>query len=71
MCGARRVACRVLVATWKNLHGWGMILKWTFEKWDEEHGLDRSGSGKGHEAGCCENGNEPSGSKKFAKFSAN
>jgi hypothetical protein len=36
-----------------------IILKYIFETWDCGHGLDRSGSGQGHVAGCCECGNEP------------
>ena len=31
-------------------------------------GLDGHGSGQGQVAGCCEHGNEPSGSKKCGKF---
>jgi hypothetical protein len=41
-----------------------IILKWIFEKWYGEYGLDRSGSGQGQVAGCCESGNEPLGSIK-------
>ena len=33
-----------------------------------EDGQDRSGSGKGQVAGCCECGNEPSGSIQCGKF---
>jgi hypothetical protein len=44
-----------------------IILKWIFEKLGE-HGLDRSGSGYGQVAGCCECGNEPSVSIKCRKF---
>jgi len=36
-----------------------IILKWLFEKWDGEHGLDWSGSQKGQVAGYCECGYEP------------
>jgi hypothetical protein len=36
-----------------------IILKWILEKWDGDHGLDRSGSRKGQVAGFCECGNEP------------
>jgi hypothetical protein len=32
------------------------------------HVLDLSGSGKGQVAGCCECGNEPSGSVKCGEF---
>ena len=32
------------------------------------YGLDRSGSGQGQVADCCECGNEPSGSIKFGEF---
>jgi hypothetical protein len=35
-------------------------------KWG--HGLDRSGLGQGQVAGCCECGNEPSGSIKCGVF---
>ena len=45
-----------------------MILKWILEKWNGEHGLERSVSGQGHVTGCCECGNEPSGSIKCRKF---
>ena len=45
-----------------------IILKWIFEKWDEWHGLVRSGSGYGQVAGCCECGNELSGSINCGKF---
>ena len=31
-----------------------VILKWILEKWVWGHRLDRSGSGYGHVAGCCE-----------------
>ena len=37
---------------------WRIILKWISEKWDQ------SGSGQGSVAGCCECGDEPSGSTK-------
>ena len=33
-----------------------------------EHGLDRVGSGNGQVAGCCECGNEPSGSIKYGEI---
>jgi hypothetical protein len=39
-----------------------IIFKWILEKWNGEHGLDRSCSGYGQMAGSCECGNEPSGS---------
>jgi hypothetical protein len=45
-----------------------LVLKWTLEKWDGEHGLDRSCSGYGQVAGCCECGNETSGFIKCGKF---
>ena len=32
------------------------------------HGLDGAGCGQGHVAGCCECGNEPSGSIKGGEF---
>jgi hypothetical protein len=48
----------------KNLEDAGVdgriILKWIFEKWYRGHGLDRSGSRQGQEAGWCECGNETS-----------
>jgi hypothetical protein len=31
-------------------------------------GLDAAGSGERTVTGCCEHGNEPSGSRKFAEF---
>jgi hypothetical protein len=42
------------------------ILNWTFEMWGG--GLDRSGSGLGEVAGCCEGANEPSVSVKCGEF---
>ena len=45
-----------------------IILKWIFEKWVGRHGLDRSGSGQGQVAGCCECGNETSGCIKCGEF---
>ena len=45
-----------------------IILKWILEKWDRRRGPDRSDSGQGHVAGCCECGNEPSGSIKCEVF---
>jgi hypothetical protein len=39
-----------------------IILQWILENWDGGHGLDRSGTVKEQVAGCCECGNEPSGS---------
>ena len=43
-----------------------IILKWIFERLDVGvgHRLDRSGSGKGQAACCCEYGDETSGSIK-------
>ena len=41
-----------------------IILKYIFRKWDTGHGLDLSGLGQGQVAGCCECGNESSGSIK-------
>jgi hypothetical protein len=46
-----------------------MILKGIFDKWVEGHGLNRSGSGYGQVAGCCECGNEPLASVKCGEFS--
>jgi hypothetical protein len=45
-----------------------IILKWIFERLDGGHRLDRSGSGQGQVAGCCEYGDEPSGSIKCGEF---
>jgi hypothetical protein len=45
-----------------------IILKWFIEKWDVGNGLDRSGSGQGQVAGCCECGNEPSCPIKCGEF---
>jgi len=36
--------------------------------WEVVGGLDSSGSGYGPVTGCCENGNEPSGSMKCTDF---
>ena len=47
-----------------------IILKWILEKWNEGHGLDRSGSGQGQVASCCECGNELSGVIKCGVFLA-
>ena len=41
-----------------------IIFKWIFKKWAGGHGRDGSGSGQGQVEGCCECGNEPSGSIK-------
>jgi hypothetical protein len=46
-----------------------IILKRIFEKWDGEHGLDRSGSGQGQVAGSCERCNESSDSIKCVELS--
>jgi hypothetical protein len=45
-----------------------IILKWIFEKWNERHGLDRSGSEQGQVAGSYKCGYEPSGSIKYGEF---
>jgi hypothetical protein len=45
-----------------------IILRWIFREWDRGHGLDRAGSGQGQVAGCCECGNELSGSIKCEEF---
>jgi hypothetical protein len=45
-----------------------IILRWIFSTWDKGHEMDLSGSGKGQVAGCCNRGNEPSGSIKSGKF---
>jgi hypothetical protein len=41
--------------------GGKIILKLILEMWVGGHGLNRSGSGQGHVAGCCECVSEPSG----------
>jgi hypothetical protein len=46
----------------------GIILKWIFERWSGDSGLDLSRSGYGTVAGCCECGNEPSGPIKYEEF---
>jgi hypothetical protein len=46
-----------------------IISKWIFERFNAEgHGPDQSGLGQGQVAGCCECGNEPSGSIKCGEF---
>jgi hypothetical protein len=45
-----------------------IIIRWIFRNWDVEYGLDRAGSGEGQVAGCCECGNEPSGTIKCGEF---
>ena len=45
-----------------------IILKWMLEKWDSGHGLDQCCSGLGQVAGCCEFGDELSGSVKCREF---
>jgi hypothetical protein len=45
-----------------------IILSRVFRKWEEGHGLDLFGSGKGRVAGSCECGNEPRGSIKCGEF---
>jgi hypothetical protein len=47
---------------------WGIILRWTFRKWDGVLGVDGGGSGSGQVAGTCEYGNELSGSVKCGEF---
>jgi len=44
-----------------------IILKWTSKRWDGQV-LDWSRSELGQVAGCCECGNEPSGSMKCGQF---
>jgi hypothetical protein len=46
----------------------GILLKWVFKTRVRSHVLDQSGSGYEHVAGCCECGNEPSGSIKCGEF---
>ena len=41
---------------------WGIILKWTFKKWNEGYGLHHSDSEQEQVAGSYECGSEPSGS---------
>jgi hypothetical protein len=43
-------------------------IKMGFREVRLEHGLDQSGSGQEHVAGCCEYGNESSGPIKCGKF---
>jgi hypothetical protein len=45
-----------------------IILERIMENRVGEYGLDSSGSGCGPVAGCCEHGNEPSGSVKGREF---
>ena len=45
-----------------------IILKLILEKWDEGHGLDRSGSVYGQVAGCCEYGSVHTGFITFGEF---
>ena len=59
----RRGAYEVSVAP-GNIGVDGIILKWTFMKWD----LDRSCSGYGQVEGARECGNQPSGSIKCGEF---
>ena len=73
--GERRGAYRVLVKKRKGRNHLkdrsvdGRIkLKRIFEKLNRGHELDRSGSGQGQVAGCCESGNEPSVSIKCWEF---
>jgi hypothetical protein len=73
--GDRRGAYRVLVGKPEgrnHLKDLGIdgriILKWDLREVGYGHGLDRSGSGQGQFAGCCECGNEPSGSIKYGEI---
>jgi len=52
----------------KPEHRWGIVLQWTFTKWDWRHGLDWCGSGLVQAAGFCECGNEPLCSTKCGEF---
>jgi hypothetical protein len=45
-----------------------VISKWIFEKYDGDHGLDRSGSEQGQVAGCFKRRNKPSGCIKCGEF---
>ena len=45
-----------------------IMLKWISEKWDGGHELDPSDSELRQVMGCCEYGNEPSGSIKCGNF---
>jgi len=45
-----------------------IILRWISRKWMWGYGLYRGGSGWRQVAGCCECGNEPSGSTKGGEF---
>ena len=72
---ARRGTYRVLV--WKPevkrplerpRRRWKDNMKMYLREVGWEHGLDRSYSGYGQAAVCCESGNEPSGSIKCGEF---
>jgi hypothetical protein len=47
---------------------WEDNIKMDHRDWIERSGLDRSGSGQGQVAGCCEYGDEPSNSIKCGEF---
>jgi hypothetical protein len=49
-------------------HRWEDNIKMGTRKVGREHGLNRSGSGQGQVACCCECGNEPSDSIKCCEF---
>jgi hypothetical protein len=66
--GERRGAYRVLVGKpegrrplGRSRHRWEDTIKIDLQAVGWGHGLDRSGSGQGQVAGCCECGNEPLG----------
>ena len=75
MDGDSRDACRVLVRKTERRRPLGRLRR----RWEDnikiyilevvwEPGLDQSGSGYGQAAGCCECGNELSGSIKYGSF---
>jgi hypothetical protein len=52
----------------RRRHKWENNIKMDLRQMGWGHGLDRSGSGWGQVAGCCECGSEPSCSIKSGKF---
>jgi hypothetical protein len=71
--GEKRGAYRILVGRPEGRRPFGrpgvdgsIILKWIFKKWDG--GMNWIELSQGQVAGCCECGNEPSGSIKCGEF---
>jgi hypothetical protein len=52
----------------RHRHGGGIILKWILKKYDGMSWTGHTWFGIGQVAGCCERGNEPSGSIKCGEF---